>query len=107
VHGGQLAVRLLFERLSPIERAVYILREAFDYPFREIAEALDISGTNARQLACRARTHFSKQRRDPVDPTDLLEAFLRAAQSGEMARLKGLLADGTALSGTGPKCGRR
>ena len=50
------AVRLLLERLSPTERAVFLLREAFNYPFREIAEALEISEANARQVKRRART---------------------------------------------------
>src|SRR5262249_53007921 len=51
-----IAIRILLERLHPVERAVYVLREAFDYPFREIAEVLDLSEVNARQLARRART---------------------------------------------------
>ncbi|GAA1204968.1 sigma-70 family RNA polymerase sigma factor [Pseudonocardia alaniniphila] len=56
-----LAVQLLIERLPPVERAVYVLREAFDYPFRDIAEALDLSESNARQLAHRARRHLAEQ----------------------------------------------
>src|SRR5689334_12460690 len=53
-----LAVLLLLERLPARERAAYILREAFDYPFRQIAEILDTSEPNARQLAKRAREHL-------------------------------------------------
>ncbi|WP_246127073.1 sigma-70 family RNA polymerase sigma factor [Embleya hyalina] len=87
------AVRLLMERLSPVERAVYVLREAFEYPFREIAELLGLSEGNARQLAFRARRHLAGRRRLPVDPAEsdrLLEAFLRAARAGDMASLLGL-----------------
>jgi RNA polymerase sigma factor (sigma-70 family) len=90
----ELAVQLLIERLSPVERAVYVLREAFDYPFREIAEVLDLSEANARQLARRARHHLAVGRHHPVDPAErdgLLEAFLDAARAGDVARLIDLL----------------
>ncbi|MEV1069838.1 sigma-70 family RNA polymerase sigma factor [Streptomyces sp. NPDC050263] len=95
----EIAVGLLMERLTPVERAVYVLREAFEYPFREIAELLELSEVNARQLAFRARRHLAGQRSGPVDPTErdgLLEAFLDAARAGDMAhlidRLQGLRA---------------
>jgi Sigma-70, region 4 len=57
---------LVAERLSPVERAIYVLREAFDYPFRDIAEALELSEANARQLARRARKHLAVGRHNPV-----------------------------------------
>ncbi|MEU8327723.1 RNA polymerase sigma factor SigJ [Micromonospora sp. NPDC048839] len=91
----ELAVLLLLERLTPAERAVYVLREAFDYPFRRIGEVLDVSEAYARQLGRRARTHLVQQRRDPVAQTDhnrLLRAILAAARSGELTRLEELLA---------------
>jgi len=92
----ELAIRLLLERLAPVERAVYVLREAFDYPFRDIAEALGISEANARQVACRARLHLAEQRSGSVSPTDknsLLEVFLHAARAGDMAPLVNLLTE--------------
>ena len=92
----EFAVQLLMERLSPVERAVYVLREAFDYPFRGIAEVLGLSEANARQLARRARKHLAEQRHNPVDPAQregLLEAFLDAARAGDMARLIDLLSN--------------
>ncbi|MGH3767441.1 MAG: sigma-70 family RNA polymerase sigma factor [Pseudonocardiaceae bacterium] len=92
----EFAVQLLMERLSPVERAVYVLREAFDYPFREIAEVLGLSEVNARQLARRARKHLAEQRHNPVDPAQrdaLLEAFLDAARAGDMARLVDLFSN--------------
>jgi RNA polymerase sigma factor (sigma-70 family) len=90
------AVRLLLERLSPTERAVFVLREAFDYPFRAIAEALEISEVNARQLGRRARAHLAEPPRERVHRAAgdrLLRAFLDAAQVGAVARLEHLLAD--------------
>ncbi|MER5428395.1 sigma-70 family RNA polymerase sigma factor [Streptomyces sp. NPDC002588] len=97
----EFAVRLLMERLSPVERAVYVLREAFEYPFREIAETLGLSEVNARQLALRARRHLADERHNPVDSAErdgLLEAFLHAARAGDMAHLIDLLQGLDALS---------
>jgi RNA polymerase sigma factor (sigma-70 family) len=85
-----VAIQLVMERLSPAERAVYVLHEAFDYPFREIAEVLELSEANARQLARRARQHLAEQRHNPVNPAErdgLLKAFLDAAQLGDMGPL--------------------
>ncbi|MEW2382723.1 RNA polymerase sigma-70 factor [Micromonospora sp. NPDC047707] len=89
-----LALLLLLQRLTPTERAVYVLREAFDYSFRQIAEVLDITEANARQLGRRARTHLAEERHMPVAPADhgrLLHAFLGAARSGDLGRLEKLL----------------
>ncbi len=88
------AVQLLIERLTPLERAAYVLREAFDHPFCEIADALGTSEANARQLAHRARKHLGGHRCGPVGPQErdeLLGAFLDASREGEMARLVDLL----------------
>jgi RNA polymerase sigma factor (sigma-70 family) len=66
----EVAIRLLMERLSPVERAVYVLREAFEYPFRDIAEVLHLSEANARQVACRARRRLADQRHAPDEPAE-------------------------------------
>src|SRR6185312_454319 len=59
----EVAVLMLLEKLSPTERAAYVLHEAFDYPYREIAEVLDLSSEeNARQLASRARRKLAAGR---------------------------------------------
>jgi RNA polymerase sigma-70 factor (ECF subfamily) len=90
-----LAVLLLLERLSSIERAAYVLREAFNYPYRHIADILRVEEANARQLVTRAREHVSGARRARVSPTEhrrLLNAFVAAARTGDLARLEGLLA---------------
>ena len=97
----EIAVQLLMERLSPVERTVHVLHEAFDYPFRDIAEVLGVSEAGARQSARRARQHLAGQRRHPVDRAErdrLLGAFLDAARLGDMARLIDLLSTSSARS---------
>jgi RNA polymerase sigma-70 factor (ECF subfamily) len=91
----ELAVMMLLERLQPLERAAYVLREAFDYSHAQIAETLEVSEANARQLASRARKHLAAERRTPVSATQqrrLLEAFLAAAQAGDLPALENLFA---------------
>ncbi|MER6947610.1 sigma factor-like helix-turn-helix DNA-binding protein [Nonomuraea sp. NPDC000554] len=89
------AVLLLLERLSPNERAAYVLREAFDYPYRQIADILRLSEPGVRQLVSRARKHVLTGRRAPVSGAEqrrLLEAFVAAARSGDLAALEELFA---------------
>jgi RNA polymerase sigma-70 factor (ECF subfamily) len=91
----QLAVLLLLEKLTPTERAAYVLREAFDYSYRQIADILQLEEANARQLVSRARKHIADGRRTPScsdEQRRLLEAFIGAAQEGDMARLERLFA---------------
>jgi RNA polymerase sigma-70 factor (ECF subfamily) len=91
-----LAVLLLLERLSPAERAAFVLHEAFEYPFRQVAEVLEISEANARQLASRARAHLDRERAAEVAPAEqhrLLTAFVAAAQHGDLEALEAVLAD--------------
>jgi RNA polymerase sigma-70 factor, ECF subfamily len=93
----QLALTTILEKLSPTERAVYVLREAFDYPHRRIAEVVGLSEANARQLVTRARRRIAGEPRWDVDAgehADLVEAFVAAAQSGDLARLEDLLTAG-------------
>jgi RNA polymerase sigma-70 factor (ECF subfamily) len=98
----EFAALLLMEKLTPNERAAYVLREAFDYPYGQIAEILRSSEPAVRQLVSRARKHMPGERRAPVDTDaqrELLTAFLAAARSGEMAALERLFASGvTSLS---------
>jgi RNA polymerase sigma-70 factor (ECF subfamily) len=91
----ELALLALLERLSATERAAFVLREAFDYPHRRIAEVLRLSEPNARQLVSRARMRLGGERRRRVDPAEhryLRDAFVAAAQTGELASLERLLA---------------
>jgi RNA polymerase sigma factor (sigma-70 family) len=89
------ALLTLLETLSPTERAAYVLREAFDYPYRQIAELLATSEANARQLVTRARLRLLDGRRRPVSAAErqrVLAAFVDAAQTGDLAPLEQLLA---------------
>jgi RNA polymerase sigma-70 factor (ECF subfamily) len=91
----KLAVLLLLEKLTPTERAAYILREAFDYSYAQIADILRMEEANVRQLVSRAHKHIADGRRASVSSGEqrrLLEAFVVAAQKGDMAALEGLLA---------------
>jgi RNA polymerase sigma-70 factor (ECF subfamily) len=91
----ELAVRTLLAKLSAAERAVYVLREAFDYPYRQVAEILALSEVNARQLGTRARRRLCGEHRRPVRTDEqqrLLDAFIAAAQTGDIASLEQLLA---------------
>ena len=98
-----LAVLMLMERLPPVERAVYVLREAFSYSHAEIAEILDITESASQQHAHRARRHVAAERNagqvDRAAARRIVEAFLDAASSGRTERLVALLTDdATAIS---------
>src|SRR3954470_1267187 len=89
------AMRILMEKLSPRERAAYVLREAFDYPYRQIADVLETGEANSRQLVSRARKHLAAERREQVDRGKhrrLLEVFLTAARTGDLKSLEKVLA---------------
>ncbi|MFI0405739.1 sigma-70 family RNA polymerase sigma factor [Actinomadura sp. 3N508] len=91
----ELALLLLLQRLTPTERAAYILREAFDYPYPRIAGILQVSSANTRQLVSRARKRLTAARRGPIDRAEhrrLLAVFLSAAQTGNTAALEDLFA---------------
>ena len=95
----RLAVRVLLEKLSPAERAAYILHEAFDYSYRQVADILQMQEANTRQLVSRARKHIADGRRSPVSARQqrrLLDVLVAAAQKGEMAALERLLAQDVA-----------
>jgi len=98
----QFAVLLLLEKLSPNERAAYVLREAFDYPYPQIADILQSNEAAVRQLVSRARKHVTGERRAPVSGAEqhrLLTAFVTAARYGDLAALEQLFAaDVTSLS---------
>jgi RNA polymerase sigma-70 factor, ECF subfamily len=92
----ELAVLLLLEKLSPTERAAYVLREAFEYPYAQIADILQLNEAGVRQLVSRARKHLTEERRAAVSSSDqrrLLEAFVAAAQTGEITTLEALFAE--------------
>jgi RNA polymerase sigma-70 factor (ECF subfamily) len=91
----EFAMRLLMERLSASERAAYVLREAFDYPYRRISDVLATSEANARQLVTRARLRLASEPRRQVSAAEhqrLIDAFVDAAQTGDLTTLEQLLA---------------
>jgi len=90
-------VRMLLEKLTPTERAAYILREAFDYAYRDIASVLRLAEANARQVVTRARQRVANGRRmspNSIAGRPLLDAFIAAIQAGDIARLEGILGVG-------------
>lgn len=85
------AVVVLLERLSPAERAAYVLREAFDYSYREIANVLRVQEANARQLVNRARRHLVDGRHSAVNSAEeeyFRSALTAAVQNGALAPLE-------------------
>ncbi|MGY5101496.1 RNA polymerase sigma factor SigJ [Streptomyces sp. 900105245] len=105
----ELAVLLVLQRLNPVERAAYVLREAFAYAYDEIAGILELSQANTRQIVSRARKRLAAERRAPVDSAQhrrLLDAFVAAARHGDVAALEDVLsadvvayADGNGMRG--------
>jgi RNA polymerase sigma-70 factor, ECF subfamily len=93
------AVLLLLETLSPAERAAYVLREAFNYEYRQIANVLRLNEANIRQLVTRARKHVADRPRASVSSAErrrFLDAFIAAAQQGHWASLEELFASDVA-----------
>jgi len=91
----EYAVLLLLEKLTPAERAAYVLREAFDYPYPLIADIVQSTEPATRKLVSRARKHLAAERRRPAPAPEhrrLLTAFLTAAQSGDVVSLEKLFA---------------
>jgi RNA polymerase sigma-70 factor (ECF subfamily) len=90
----EFALLLVLEKLTPTERAAYVLREAFDYAYAEIAEMLQLTVVNVRKIVSRARKHLESEQHESVDAGEhrrLLEAFVAAAQQGDIASLEELL----------------
>ncbi|HEV2356037.1 MAG TPA: RNA polymerase sigma-70 factor [bacterium] len=92
-----LAFLVLLERLTPAERAVFLLREVFEYEYDEIATILDRSEVACRKLFSRAREHIAEHRpryeASPDEHRRLLEQFMRAARTGDLDGLMTMLAD--------------
>jgi RNA polymerase sigma-70 factor, ECF subfamily len=90
----ELGLQLLLERLTPTERAAYVLRVAFDYPYARIARLLQLSEVNARQIVSRAGRRLGTARPGPVlgeERRRLLLAFVSAARCGELEDLEQVL----------------
>jgi RNA polymerase sigma-70 factor (ECF subfamily) len=100
-----LALLTLMERLNPVERAAYLLREVFGYDYAEIAGIVDRTEVNTRQLVTRARKHIEASRprfdADEAARDALLERFLAAAEEGDLEALEELLAEDAVLYADG------
>ncbi|GGS01247.1 MULTISPECIES: RNA polymerase sigma-70 factor [Streptomyces] len=100
-----MAALLLLERLSPLERAVFVLREVFDFGFPEIAEAVDRSEAACRQLLVRARRHMTEGRprfeADRTERDELASRFFDALREGDVIGLRDLLAADVSMAGDG------
>jgi RNA polymerase sigma-70 factor (TIGR02957 family) len=100
-----MAMLLVLETLAPTERAVFVLREVFDLPYEEIAEAVDKRPAAVRQIAHRARAHVAARRPravvPPAETRDAIEAFRRAVETGDLQRLLDILAPDVVLLGDG------
>ncbi|MGA5038110.1 RNA polymerase sigma-70 factor [Streptomyces capoamus] len=99
------AALLLLERLSPLERAVYVLREVFDFGFPEVASAVGRSEAACRQLAVRARRHMTEGRprfeADRTEREELAARFFDALREGDVTGLRDLLAADVTMAGDG------
>jgi RNA polymerase sigma-70 factor (ECF subfamily) len=100
-----MAMLLVLETLTPTERAVFVLREVFDVPYDEIAEAVSKTPAAVRQIAHRARAHVAARRPQgavsPAEARDALAAFQHAAETGDLQRLLDLLAPDVVFLGDG------
>ncbi len=100
-----MAFLVLLERLSPVERAVFLLREVFDYPYEQIAEIVDRQPDNCRQLLARARRRIETERprfeASEAKRQELAARFLAATTKGDTAGLERLLAEDVAFYGDG------
>jgi RNA polymerase sigma-70 factor (TIGR02957 family) len=105
--GDSLSVAFLvvLERLSPVERAVFLLRDVFEYEYDEIAAIVGKSPQNCRQILVRARAHIERARpRFTVSPSArdaLAERFFAACRDGDLPGLERLLAEDVAFQGDG------
>jgi RNA polymerase sigma-70 factor (ECF subfamily) len=100
-----MAMLLVLETLAPVERAVFVLREVFDLDYDEIAEAVDKTPAAVRQIAYRARAHVAARRprgtASPAETRAALQAFQRAAETGDLQSLLDILAPDVVALGDG------
>ncbi|MEM9953231.1 MAG: RNA polymerase sigma-70 factor [Chloroflexota bacterium] len=100
-----MAFLVLLEQLTPSERAVFILREIFDYEYAELAQILNKSEDSCRKILSRARQHLSANRprfdSDPQKHQVILQQFLQAVSDGQVEQLVDMLADDAVLVGDG------
>jgi len=100
-----LAMLVLLERLNPVERAVFVLRESFDVPFDQVSAIVDRTEDNCRQILSRARRRVAEEQprfdADPAERRTLAARFLAAAREGDLEGLVAVLAPNAVLIGDG------
>jgi RNA polymerase sigma-70 factor (TIGR02957 family) len=100
-----LAFLVLLESLSPQQRAAFLLREVFDYPYAEVAEIIGTDVDSTRHLVARARNHVRERRpryyASRPQRQELAQRFFAAAEQGDLRALEALLAQDVALHGDG------
>jgi RNA polymerase sigma-70 factor (ECF subfamily) len=100
-----LAALVMLERLTPVERAVFVLRTAFDYDYDGIAEIVGKSAENCRQILRRARRRVTQDEprfsADPAHRDELARRFLAAAANGDIAQLESMLSADVVFYGDG------
>ncbi|HTW10198.1 MAG TPA: RNA polymerase sigma-70 factor [Acidimicrobiales bacterium] len=100
-----MAFLVLLESLTPVERAVFLLREVFDYSYEDIAQIVEKSEGNCRQIFVRARRHIGSQQAryeaSREQSEALVRSFLAAARDGDLGQLVDLLAADAAFYGDG------
>ncbi len=100
-----LAFPLLLERLTPEQRAAFLLRDVFDYPYEQIAATIGVGEQNARQLVSRARKHVDHDRprfeASPKRREQLASSFLTALRAGDLEALEALLAEDVMIHADG------
>jgi RNA polymerase sigma-70 factor (ECF subfamily) len=98
-----MAFLLVLERLNPVERAVFLLHDVFDYPYDEIAGIVDKTETNCRQIAARARHHVAAERprfNPPANESaELAATFCAAMTEGDLDQLVSLLVEDVVVYG--------
>jgi len=103
--SASMAALLLLERLSPLERAVFVLREVFDFSFTEVSSIVERSEAACRQLAVRARRHMRTDRRRFIagehEHQRLAERFIAALTAGDLEDLRHLLAADAQMTADG------
>jgi RNA polymerase sigma-70 factor (ECF subfamily) len=100
-----MAFMLMLERLTPDERAVFLLREVFDYDYADIARIVEKSEAACRQIVSRAKTHVARESAPPAPPSpraqQIVQQFLAATASGDVRELMTLLTDDATLYSDG------
>jgi RNA polymerase sigma-70 factor, ECF subfamily len=100
-----MAFMLMLENLAPVDRAVFLLREAFDYEYTEISRIVDKSEAACRQIISRAKAQLT-DRAEPIEPpperaAQIMQRFLTATHTGELPDLLALLTDNVVLYSDG------